>query len=185
MTSFKEIKEGLYRYQEVSGGHVALISDAASLIKAAEKVRDRGVKEFDCFTPFPIHGIEKAMGLSRSWIPFWSLIGGLTGLTFGFTAMTYIDVVDWSNVFGGKPIWSWPAYVPILFELTVLFAAFFTVGSVFYLGRLGKSARRPVANNLTSDGFAIWIGDKDVSKQEIETLLSGLAVEVKEVPVEN
>lgn len=179
MTSLSEIKKGLYRYQEVEGGVVAVIDDAAKLLKAAEKVRDAGVKDFDCFSPFPIHGIEKAMGLSRSWVPFFSLIGGITGASFGFGAMTLIDVWDWSMVFGGKPVWSWPAYMPITFELMVLFSAFCTVGSVFYLGRLGKSSRRPVVNSVTSTGFAVW--SPSMSKSEMENLLEGLAVEVREV----
>ncbi len=179
MTSLSDVKKGLYRFQEVKGGVVAVVDDAAKLIKAAEKVRDAGVKNFDCFSPFPIHGIEKAMGLSRSWVPFFSLIGGLTGATFGFSAMSIIDVWDWSIVFGGKPVWTWPAYVPITFELMVLFSAFFTVGTVFYLGRLGKSSRRPVVNSVTSTGFAVWA--PEMTKSEMENLLNDLAVEVKEV----
>ncbi|MDH4199005.1 MAG: DUF3341 domain-containing protein [Spirochaetia bacterium] len=180
MTSFEDVKKGLYRYEDPETGWVAVIKDVDSLIAAAEKVRDAGVKKFDCFSPFPIHKLEKAMGLSRSWIPFISAIGALTGGTFAFSSMTWIDVSNWPRVMGGKPYFSWPIYVPITFELTVLFTAFATLGAAIYLGRLGKSSRRPVVNTVTSDGFAIWIGD-DMSKQNVESLLQGLYTDIRPV----
>lgn len=180
MTSFEEIKKGLFRYEEPDKGWVAVIKDVDSLVKGAEKVRDAGIKRFDCFSPFPIHHLQEAMGLSRSWVPFVSAIGAVLGGTFGFGTMTWIDTVNWPRIFGGKPPWSWPAYLPITFELTVLFTAFATLGTVIYLGRLGKSSRRPVVSTVTSDGFAIWIGD-DVSRADVERILQGLYVDINPV----
>lgn len=180
MTSFEEVKKGLYRYEDPDKGWVVVMKDVESLINGAKKVRDAGVKRFDCFTPFPIHQLQEAMGLSRSWVPFVSAIGALTGGSFAFSAMTWIDTVDWPRIIGGKPPFSWPIYIPITFELTVLFTAFFTLGVTLYLGRLGKSSRRPVVNTVTSDGFAIWIGD-DMSKGDVESMLSGLYSEIRPV----
>jgi len=181
MSIFTDIKKGLYRYEEPNGGWVATVKDAPALLKAAEKARDAGVKDFDVFSPFPIHGLEKAMGLSRSWIPFFSLCGGIFGATFAFASMTLIDVFSWTIIHGGKPAWPWPAYIPITFELMVLFTAFFTLGTTLYLGRLGKISRRPLVNSVTSDGFAIWIGG-NLSKQEVENMLQGSAIMIQEVP---
>jgi len=180
MVSFSDIKKGLYRYEEPDKGWVAKIKSAEALLKAAEAIRDSGIKRFDCFTPFPMHDLQKAMGLSRSWLPFFSLLGGLTGASFAFSAMSYIDLVDWPVIHGGKPHFAWPAYVPITFELTILFAAFATLSTVIYLGRLGKSSRRPLVNSVTSDGFAVWIGE-DVDKARVEKLLDGLYDEIKAV----
>ncbi|MDH4261639.1 MAG: DUF3341 domain-containing protein [Spirochaetia bacterium] len=182
MTSFEDVKKGLYRYEEPDKGWVIVIKDAESLIKGAEKVRDAGIKRFDCFTPFPIHNLQEAMGLSRSWVPFISAIGALTGGTFAFSSMTWIDTSSWPRIIGGKPPFSWPIYLPITFELTVLFTAFATLGITLYLGRLGKSSRRPVVNTVTSDGFAIWIGD-DMSKSDVEKLLQGLYTDINPVKV--
>ena len=181
MIDFKEIKKGLFRYEEPKGGWVVTIKDAGKLLKAAEKVRDAGIKHFDCFTPFPMHGLEKAMGLPRSWVPLFSLIGGLTGLTFAFSAMTYIESFFWPMIHGGKPLFAWPAYVPIMFEMTILFSAFATLGTFIYLGRLGKTKRTPVLNTVTSSGFAVWIGDT-ITKKEVEKMLSGLYSNVEETP---
>jgi len=180
MPSLQEVKKGLYRFEEATKGWVVEIKDAETLIKAAEKARDAGIKQFDCFSPFPIHHLDHAMGLTRSWVPYISAIGALTGFTFGAGSMTWIDTVNWPRFFGGKPFFSWPIYVPITFELTILFTAFATLGTVIYLGRLGKVSRRPVANSVTSDGFALWIGD-DMSKSDVEKLMQGLYKDIKEV----
>lgn len=177
MPSFKEIKEGLFRYEEADKGWVALVKDARTLLKAAEKVRDAGVKSFDCFSPFPIHGLEKAMGLPRSWVPFITLLFGLLGASFGFLAMTYIANVDWPIVYGGKPFFAWPSYIPVTFELTILLGGLATVGSVIYLGRLTNVNRKPVHPSVTQDGFAIWIGD-DMSKDQVDKIVGDLAQEV-------
>jgi hypothetical protein len=184
MASLSEIKKGFFRYQEVKGGVIAIVNDAASLLKALEKVRDAGVKNFDCFSPFPIHGMEEAMGVGRSWVPTVSLIGGLTGTTTAFSWLTLVENWDWPHIIGGKPFFAWPAYVPIMFELTILFAAFSTVGTVIYLGRLGKSSRRPPVNSVTSTGFAVWIADS-MSVQDVQNLLGGLATDVRELPSQN
>ncbi|MES0488769.1 MAG: DUF3341 domain-containing protein [Leptospirales bacterium] len=181
MVSFSEIKKGLFRYEEAVGGWVATIKSAADLLKAAEKVKEAGVKKFDCFSPFPIHGLEKAMGLSRSWVPFITLIFGLSGGVIGFLLMTWIETSDWPVLHGGKPLWAWPAFIPITFELTILFGAFSTVGVTLYLGRLGKISRKPVVNSITSDGFAVWIGDS-IGKDEIAKMLDGLYDEIIETP---
>jgi len=181
MLSIAEIKRGLFSYEEATSGYVASFKSAADLLKAAEKTKQANVKLFDCFTPCPIHGLDHAMGLHRSWIPVLTFLGGIMALILGLSYITFIDVFNWSIVFGGKPFFSWPAYIPILFELTIYFAAVFTVVAVLVLGRLGFINRKLPAAGVTSDVFAIWLGDANLSKADVERILSGLPADIKEI----
>ena len=178
MVSFSEIKEGLFRYKEVRQGWMISIKSAADLLKAAEKVRDsQRVLNFDCFSPFPIHGIEKAMGLGRSWVPLYTLVFGLIGCIASFAFMSYVDVFAWPMNIGGKPHFAWPAYIPITFEITVLLAGLASVAAVIYLGKLGKIDRGLPITNVTSTGFAIWIED-EIEQSEVVSILGDLTGEI-------
>lgn len=181
MLSIAEIKRGLFSYQEATKGFVASFKNPADLLKAAEKTKHANVKSFDCFTPCPIHGLDHAMGLHRSWIPVLTFIGGIMALCLGLAYITFIDVFNWPIVYGGKPYFSWPAYVPILFELTIYFASVFTVVAVLVLGKLGKIGRKVPAVGVTSDVFAIWLGDANLTRSDVERILSGLPAEIQEI----
>lgn len=181
MLSIAEIKRGLFSYEEVTQGFIASFKSAADLLKAAEKTKQANVKSFDCFTPCPIHGLDHAMGLNRSWIPVMTFLGGIMALILGLAYIGFIDVLNWPIVYGGKPFFSWPTYIPILFELTIYFASVFTVVSVLVLGKLGKIGRKVPAKGVTSDVFAIWIGDANLSKADVERILSGLNAQIEEV----
>jgi hypothetical protein len=181
MLSIAEIKRGLFSYEEATGGFIASFKSAGDLLKAAEKTKQANVKSFDCFTPCPIHGLDHAMGLHRSWIPVMTFVGGIMALILGLAYIWFIDVLNWPIVYGGKPFFSWPAYVPILFELTIYFASVFTVVSVLVLGRLGFINRRLPAAGVTSDVFAIWLGDANLSRADVERILSGLSTDIKEL----
>ena len=180
MALFQEIKEGLFSYEEPTSGWVIRVKNARALLDAAKKVKEAGIKKFDCFSPFPIHGLDEAMGLRRSWITLVTLIAGLTGASAAISMMVYIMVIDWPQIFGGKPNFSWPAFIPITFELTVLFAGFSTVGAVIALGKLGKISRKPVMGGVNSDALAIWIGD-DTDKSRVEAILGDLAEDIQPV----
>lgn len=181
MLSIAEIKRGLFPYEEVNNGYVASFTNAGDLLKAAERTRAANVKRFDCFTPCPIHGLDKAMGLNRSWIPVLTFVGGIMAAVLGLAYAMYIDVFNWPIVYGGKPFFSWPAYIPILFELAIYFAAVFTVAGVLVLGRLGFISRRIPVQGVTSDVFAIWLGDSNLSRADVERILSGLNAQIEEV----
>lgn len=176
----EKIKSGLYRYQEADHGYIARFTDIHKFMSAVEKVRDAGVKEFDTFTPFPVHGLEKAMGLPRSWVNFVTLIMGLVGLSLAVSLMLYVDLISWPMNIGGKPHFAWPAYIPISFELTVLIGGLSTVGAVIYLGRLGKINRPLPARGVTTDSMAIWVGDK-IGKEKFDSIIAGLADETFEI----
>jgi hypothetical protein len=181
MLSIAEIKRGLFSYQEATKGFVASFKSAADLLKAAEKTRLANVKNFDCFTPCPIHGLDAAMGLHRSWIPVLTFIGAMMALILELSYIAFIDVFNWSIVFGGKPFFSWPAYIPILFEVTIYFASVFTVVGVLVTGRLGFINRKVPVAGVTSDVFAIWLGDENLTRSDVERILSGLPGEIQEI----
>ncbi|MDH5717978.1 MAG: DUF3341 domain-containing protein [Spirochaetia bacterium] len=189
MVSIKELKEGLFSYDEPDKGWIVDVDSAGDMLKGAENVKKAGVKRFDTFSPFPVHGLEKVLGIKRSWLTLITLIAGITGASFGLSAIYYIDVIDYPVIFGGKPYFSWPAYVPILFELTILFAAFATVGGVLKMGKLGlsKTHRRPPSPLATCDMFSIWIGD-DISKEEVKKIMGNINHKIHKLdahPLEN
>ena len=138
-------------------GVIGFFDDAHSIIPAMEKVRDANYQSFDAYTPFPVHGLEAAQGLKRSPLPFVTLFAGLTGFCCAFALEYWTSAVDWPLNVGGKPLNPWPAFVPILFELTVLFAALSTVGAMFALSGLPNLKKKSFDPSLTRNRFAIVI----------------------------
>jgi len=140
-----------------TSGVVGFFDDERTLIDATRQVRDQNYESFDTFTPYPVHGLEQAQGLKRSWLPWVTFVAGLTGGTCGFGLQLWTSAVDWPIVVGGKPFNSWPAFIPITFELTVLFAALATVGAMFVANRLPNTKHRIVDTSITRDRFALVI----------------------------
>jgi hypothetical protein len=145
----------------------------ADLYKAAEKIRDEGYKKWDVHSPFPIHGMDKAMGLGNSWVSAIVLAAGCTGLAVAFTLQVWTSVVDYPLITQGKPYLSLPAFVPIMFELTILFGAFGAVLGMLGLNRLPK-LHHPVFNwdlfsKVTDDGFFAVIEAVDPKFDEIKS----------------
>lgn len=117
-------------------GLIATFDTAPDVYHAAEKVRDAGFKHWDCITPFPIHGLDKAMGVKRSRVPRFSLAGGLLGFTTGMSLIYWSSAIDYPLIVGGKPYFS-PLYAfPVSYELTILFTAFATIIGMFILNGL-------------------------------------------------
>jgi hypothetical protein len=106
-----------------------------STVDAIEKLRKAGFDEIKAYTPYPEHHIEHALGYGQSPVRVWTLVGGLTGAATGL-AFTSWTSIDWPLVVGGKPMISIPAFVPIIFEMTVLFGALSTVIGLFVLSRI-------------------------------------------------
>jgi hypothetical protein len=116
----------------------AEFANPAALYAAAEQVRDRGFRWWDCYTPYAIHGLDKAMGLKKSWVGVCTLVGGITGLIVGFLLMTITSVYVYPIDTQGKPYFSLPAFVPILDLLTIIFSAIFTLKGVIVLSLLPR-----------------------------------------------
>jgi len=117
-------------------GLIATFNTAADLYHAAEQVRDAGYRYWDCITPFPVHGLDKAMGLRRSIVPRISLAGGITGFCTGMTLIWWTDGWDYPLTVGGKPLFSPLFAFPVSYELTILFTAFATIIGMFIVNGL-------------------------------------------------
>lgn len=117
-------------------GLIARFDTAPDIFHAAEKVRDAGYKNWDCITPFPIHGLDGAMGLRRSNVPKFSLLGGLTGFTGGMSMIWFTGAFDYPLIVGGKPYFSPLFAFPVSYEMTILFTAFATIAGMFILNWL-------------------------------------------------
>ena len=148
-----------------------------ALMRAAEQVRDAGYRKWDCIAPFPVHGIDKAMGVGRSRVPRISLVGGIIGFCTGMSMIWFMDAFDYGLTVGGKPLFS-PLYAfPVSYELTILFTAFATIGGMFLLNGLPMHYH-PVLNfeNIrrgTDDLFYIVIerADPRFSPEDTRALL--------------
>jgi hypothetical protein len=135
---------------------LAEFDSAASLYHACEKVRDAGYTKWDSHSPFPVHGIDKAMGLKPSKLPWIVAVMGLVGGVGGFGLQAWVNVEAYPMVISAKPYLSWPAFIPVTFETTVLLAAF---GAVF--GMLGLNKLPQLYHELfRSQRFAAATDDK-------------------------
>ena len=149
----------------------ALYTDDDILLQAVKRVREERYYIEEVFTPFPVHGLDKAMGLAETRIAITSFIYGLIGLTVSIVMMNYIMIEDWPQDIGGKPSFSYienmPAFVPVMFELTVFFAAHLMVITFYMRSRLWpfKKAEDPDVRT-TDDHFLMVIdtGNNDVEK---------------------
>jgi hypothetical protein len=154
-------------------GLLAEYPNVDQILKAARAVRRAGFSRWDVHSPFPIHGIDYAMGIRPTVLPWIVLVGGLTGLASAILLQWYCNAYDYKFLISGKPIWSFPANVPIMFELTVLFSAFTAV-----FGMLGLNGLPRLYNPLfkserfrrvTTDRFFIVIDSSDPKFNEQET----------------
>ena len=117
-------------------GVLAAFETPGELYRACERVRDAGFTRWDAHTPFPVHGLSKAMGLRRSVLPWIVLVMGLTGAAAGFGLQWWVHTNAYPLVISGKPFFTWPAFIPVTFEVAVLFGALGAVLGMFGLNRL-------------------------------------------------
>jgi hypothetical protein len=117
-------------------GLMADFNDVTGVVEAAKRVRDAGFTQWDVHSPFPIHGIDKAMGAKPTILPWLVLGGGITGLFAGLLLSWWTNAVSYPYLISGKPQWSFAANVPVIFETTVLFAALTAVFGMLILNKL-------------------------------------------------
>ena len=166
------------------GGIAGIFLDEHVCVEAARKVREAGFRKFDAISPYPVHGMEEAIGIKRSNIPYVTFGAGLVGLASATWLTWWTSAVNWPINVGGKPFFSLPAFVPIMFELTVLFAALASVSSLLYFCTLPQIDPPVIDPDLSSHKFAIFIpeNDKGYDETKVKKLLSDLgADEVKKV----
>ena len=148
----------------------AIYDDDDKLLDAVKFLKKEGVYIEDVFTPFPVHGLDKALGLEPTRISIAGFIYGCIGFAFAIFMMNYIMIVDWPQNIGGKPSFSFienmPAFVPIMFELTVFFSAHLMVITFYLRSRLWpfKEAENPIPET-TDDKFLVQIPVSDNEKE--------------------
>ena len=168
----------------------AIYDDDDKLLDAVKHLKKEGVYIEDVFTPFPVHGLDKALGLAPTRISIAGFIYGCIGFAFAIFMMNYIMIVDWPQNIGGKPSFSFienmPAFVPIKFELTVFFSAHLMVITFYLRSRLWpfKKAENPIPET-TDDKFLVQFpvsgNEKEIkSKIKKTDILKIDVVEIKE-----
>jgi len=154
-------------------GYLVEFTSTEELLVAARRVREAGYRRWDCHTPFPVHGLDEAMGIRPTRLPWIVLACGATGATLAFLMQWWMNAVDYPLIISGKPLASLPAMLPIIFELMVLLAAFGAFLSVLGLGGLPRF-HHPIFQSerfrrATDDRFFISIDAEDPRCGEEET----------------
>ncbi|MCB9358124.1 MAG: DUF3341 domain-containing protein [Calditrichaeota bacterium] len=161
---------------------IGVYSDPDVLLHAADGARQKGWKQLDAITPYPIHGLEKALGIGKSWVPWVTLTMGLTGAALGFLLQYWVHVIEWPMNIGGKPLNAWPAFFPIMFECGVLIGGIATFIAMWAACKLPNS--KPVVHDerFTDDKFGLVIPVEGLNPADVEKYLTAHgAEEVKHV----
>ena len=163
----------------VKYGLLAEFDRTADTLHAAAMVRDAGYRRWDVFTPFPVHGLDEAMGLPNSKVGWFTFFGGLTGFTCGMLMIWYMNAYDYPIVVGGKPLFSPIFSFPVAYELTILLGSFGSLLGMLFLNRLPRLYhplfRSTRFTQVTHDKFFIVIEATDPKFSDIDTrrLLEG------------
>jgi mono/diheme cytochrome c family protein len=146
-------------------GVLAEYDTPGELIEAARKVRDAGYTEFDCYSPFPVHGIDDAIGIRRTRLPILIFAGGFAGTIGGLVLQWWTNAYNWPWNISGKPAWSIPANVPIIFETTILLAVLSAFFGMWIFNKLPQVwhpfFRSERFNHVTDDAFMLGIEARD------------------------
>jgi hypothetical protein len=171
--------------QRAPYGLMAVFRKPAEVMHAAEQVRDAGFRRWDVFTPYPVHGMDRAMGLKNSKVGWFSFLGGVTGYTMGMVMIWFMNTFDYRLIVGGKPMFSPFAAFPPSYELTILLGAFGALFGMLILNRLPRlhhpllKNRRFTHRGATHDRFIVVIeaSDPKYREEELRTLLEGAGSE--------
>ena len=145
-----------------------LYNDEEVLLHAVKKAKEDHLDIMDVYSPFPVHGLDNILGLTESRIHIAGFVYGLIGSLTAFLFMTWVFTRDWPIIFGGKPYFSALAFIPITFELTVLFASVGMVVTFYTICGMGPGVENPTLDDrITDDKFCIAfdVDDADESKQ--------------------
>jgi hypothetical protein len=163
---------------------VGSFDDEAVLFPAVKKVRRAGYRIHDVYTPFPIHGLDKALGLRDTSLHTAGFIYGITGTCTALGFITWALTVDWQIIFGGKPFFSLPAWIPITFELTVLFAAVGMVLTFCYLCQMAPFVKKDHFNLRSTDDLFVMALELTEKTSENDTVSFLQSLGAKEVKVD-
>lgn len=166
---------------------LGVYDDENHLLRATNSLRKAGIPIFDIFTPYAVHGLDEAMGIKRSRLPYVCFLAGMLGLLLAIGFQTWVFTLDWPLNVGGKPFNAFPAFMPVAFELTVLIAGLSTVAAFFIKSRLYPGATPILLDLATTDNhFVLAIEKKDASLdvervEKIMRLCGAIAVREGEV----
>jgi hypothetical protein len=146
-------------------GVLAEFEDTDSLIAAAKLLTDAGYRRVDAYTPFPVEGLAEATGFTKTRVPLLVLIGGIIGGGFGYWLQWWVSVRAYPLNIGGRPHHSWPSFIPVTFELTILVAALFAVFGMLALNGLPRP-HHPLFGvdefaRATTDGYFLCVEAAD------------------------
>jgi len=169
-------------------GLMAEYRDPEQLVAAAHRAYEDGYRKMDAYTPFPVEGLAEAIGFTRNRLPLIVLIGGILGGMTGMAMMIYLTMFDYPINIGGRPLLSWPSFIPITFEMTVLFASLSAVFGMLGLNGL-PMPHHPVFNTrnfalASRNRFFLCIQsddpkfDREATKQFLEGLGPRLVSEI-------
>lgn len=150
-------------------GVAAFFEHPDHILAAAAETRDSNYEEFDVFTPFPVHGMDEAMGIGRSWIPWVTFGAGAVGFILANVMQFGMMTFDWPMIIGGKPFAPWPSFVPIMFELTVLIGGVTTAIVMLFAAGCFQSPDI-IDKSITKDRFVLWISEEDESFERDEVV---------------
>jgi len=160
MAGHKDIIFGLYNDEEI-------------MLDAVKAANADHLEIMDVYTPFPVHGLDPLLGLSESRLHIAGFVYGLLGTLTAFLGMTWIFTKDWPIIFGGKPHWAVPAFIPITFELTVLFAAIGMTVTFYIVCGLGPGVTNEILDNrITDDKFCIAFDKSEVNAGSAESFFA-------------
>lgn len=164
-------------------GLVAEFADADAILAAAEKARAAGYTKIEAYTPIPVHGLDEALGFRRTRLPWLILVGGLLGAAGIFGLATWVNVFEYPINVGGRPLFSWPAFIPITFEGMVLLASFAAVFGMIGLNGLPMPYHpmfnTPNFERATNDLFflAVEAGDPQFDLARTRQFLESLGAQ--------
>ncbi len=159
---------------------LGIYNDEDILLSAIRKVRESGVKIQEVYSPFPVHGIDEALGYKRTRLPIAAFMFGLLGTTLAVTMQVWMMGVDWPMIIGGKDFVSLPPFVPVTFELTVLLSALGMVATFMIVSDL-KPYKKPRLMDIRiteeKQVMAIDLADNDLEKEDIKKIVKETSAE--------
>jgi hypothetical protein len=169
--------------------HGVVFDDPEHALSAVKTLRSEGFEVLEVYSPFPVHGMEEAMGLRKTRLPYATFVGGFAGCSLGLGFQLWTHTVDWPLDIGGKSDAAIPGLIPVTFEITVLLAAIATVAALIFRGRLFPPIRPRKAPcipppGVTDNQFAVMVLERDAGFKPDKFVTTCRALSAQEVTVQ-
>jgi len=151
-----------------------IYDDDSLLLSAIKDLKEKGYRVTNAYTPFPVHGLDDALEIKYSRLPYVAFGAGLTGTITAIFMQVYTMVIDWPVDIGGKPHFAWPSFVPITFELTVLFSALGMVAAFLYANGLYPGKQAKIIHPRQTDDHFVLVIEADNNESAIADVKGAL-----------